>query len=182
MTSFSGVRYVLFCFLFVFMLSLNPRPFVESSFDTRFSLSMEMSRLTRDGTAEPVLSDQILRREHGQGNIHFSYSAHHEQDWQPYPVDPYSCHTCDHTSCRGPDRHTCFFLSFFHFSFFFYLNMSLFSEYFCTIAAFSLNGEYVVRSSLPNGDFFYLVTTGWVFEISLCENPIQFNSIQFDDV
>ena len=39
---------------------------------TRFSLSMEMSRLTRDGTAdEPVSRDQILRRERGQGNIIF---------------------------------------------------------------------------------------------------------------
>ena len=28
-----------------------------------FSLSMEMSRLTRDGTVEPVSRDQILRRE-----------------------------------------------------------------------------------------------------------------------
>ena len=48
-----------------------------------------MSRLTRDGTTEPVSRDQILRRERGQGNIHFPCSAHHEQDWQPYPVDPY---------------------------------------------------------------------------------------------
>ena len=32
----------------------------------RFSLSMEMSRLTRDGTAEPVSHDQIIRREQGQ--------------------------------------------------------------------------------------------------------------------
>ena len=38
---------------------------------TKFSLSMEMSRLTRDGTAEPVSRDQILRRERGQGNFHF---------------------------------------------------------------------------------------------------------------
>ena len=30
-----------------------------------------MSRLTRDGTAEPVSRDQILRCERGQGNIHF---------------------------------------------------------------------------------------------------------------
>ena len=36
-----------------------------------FSLGMEMSRLTRDGTAEPVSRDQTLRRERGQGNIHF---------------------------------------------------------------------------------------------------------------
>ena len=45
---------------------------------------MEMSRLTRDGTAENVSRDQILRRERGQGNIHFPCSADHEQDWQPY--------------------------------------------------------------------------------------------------
>ena len=35
--------------------------------------------------------------ERGQGNIHFPCSADHEQDWQPYPVDPYSCYICDHT-------------------------------------------------------------------------------------
>ena len=56
-----------------------------------------MSRLTRDGTAEPVSRDQILRHERGQGNIHFFCSADHVQDWQPYPVDPYSCYMCDHT-------------------------------------------------------------------------------------
>ena len=59
---------------------------------------MEMSRLTRDGTAEPVSRGQIRRHERGQGNIHFPCSADHEQDWQPYPVDPYSCYMCDHTS------------------------------------------------------------------------------------
>ena len=48
-------------------------------------LSMEMSRLTRDGTAEPVSRGQILRRERGQGNIHFPCSADHEQDWQSIP-------------------------------------------------------------------------------------------------
>ena len=61
---------------------------------TSFSLSMEISRLTRDGTAEPVSRDQILRHARGQGNIHFPCSADHEQDWQPYPVDPYSA-ICD---------------------------------------------------------------------------------------
>ena len=30
-----------------------------------------MSRLTRDETAQPVSRDQFLRRELGQGNIHF---------------------------------------------------------------------------------------------------------------
>ena len=50
---------------------------------TRFGLSIEMSRLTRDGTtAEPGSRDQILRREQGQGNIHFPCSADdHEQDY-----------------------------------------------------------------------------------------------------
>ena len=33
----------------------------------------------------------------GQGNIHFPCSADHEQDWQPYPVDPYSGICDDHT-------------------------------------------------------------------------------------
>ena len=36
---------------------------------TKFSLSMEMSRLTRDGTAGPVSRDQILRRERGWGKL-----------------------------------------------------------------------------------------------------------------
>ena len=56
-----------------------------------------MSRLTRDGTAEPVSRDQILRYARGQGNIHFRCSADHKQDWQPYPVDPYSAICDDHT-------------------------------------------------------------------------------------
>ena len=52
----------------------------------------EMSRLTRDGTPEPVSRDQILRRERGQGKIIFPCSADNEQDCQPYPVDPYPCY------------------------------------------------------------------------------------------
>ena len=56
-----------------------------------------MSRLTRDGTAETVSRDQIFRHERGEGNIHFPCSADHEQDWQTYLVDPYSCYMCDHT-------------------------------------------------------------------------------------
>ena len=46
-----------------------------------------MRKLTRDGTAEPVSRNQILRRERGQRIIHFPCSASdHEQDWQPCPV------------------------------------------------------------------------------------------------
>ena len=35
-----------------------------------------------------VSRDQILRRECGQRNIICPCSADHEQDWQPYAVDP----------------------------------------------------------------------------------------------
>ena len=49
-----------------------------------------MSRLTRDG---------ILRHARGQGNVHFPCSADHDQDWQPYPVDPYSA-ICDDQAGR----------------------------------------------------------------------------------
>ena len=67
---------------------------------------MEMSRLTRGGTAEPDSRDQTLRHVRGQGNNHFPCSADHEQDWQPHPVDLYSAiqhvmtiHTSIHTYC-----------------------------------------------------------------------------------
>ena len=52
---------------------------------TRFGQTMEMiSRLTRDGTDETVSRDQILRRERGQGKVHFPFSADYVQDGQPY--------------------------------------------------------------------------------------------------
>ena len=61
-----------------------------------------MSRLTRDETAEPVSRDEILRRERGQGNIHFPCSADHVQDyWHPYPIGLYFCYMCDHTYIAG---------------------------------------------------------------------------------
>ena len=31
-------------------------------------------------------------RKQGQGKIHFSCSADHEQDWHPNPLDPYPCY------------------------------------------------------------------------------------------
>ena len=34
--------------------------------------------------------------ERGRGKKYFPCSADHEQDWQPYKVDPYSCYMCDH--------------------------------------------------------------------------------------
>ena len=53
-----------------------------------------MNRLTREGTAEPVSREQFLGRKRGQENIHFPCSSDHEQDWQPYRVDP-SLAICD---------------------------------------------------------------------------------------
>ena len=41
----------------------------------------------------------ILHTKTRTGKYSFPCSADHEQDWRPYPVDPYSCYTgmCDHT-------------------------------------------------------------------------------------
>ena len=61
--------------------------------------------LTRDGTAEPISRDQILRRERGQGNFQFPCSADRKQDWQPHPVDPYSCYMCEHTYIQSHNLH-----------------------------------------------------------------------------
>ena len=70
-----------------------------------------MSRLTRDGTAEPVSRDRILKRERGQGSIHFPCSVDHEQDWQPNPVDPYPCYMCNHIVFLSPSPHTYDFIN-----------------------------------------------------------------------
>ena len=35
------------------------------------------------------------------GNINFPCLADHEQDWEPYRVDPYSCYICDNTYIHG---------------------------------------------------------------------------------
>ena len=66
-----------------------------------------MSRLTREGTAEPVSRDQIFRHARGQGSIHFPCSDDHEQDWQPYPVDAYSAICDDHTYILPPREDQC---------------------------------------------------------------------------
>ena len=65
---------------------------------------MEVSKLARNGTAEPVSRDEFLRREErGQGNIQIPCSADHEQDWQPYPVDhTLAIYVTIHTYKSGP--------------------------------------------------------------------------------
>ena len=56
-----------------------------------------MSRLTRDGAAEPVSRDPISQARTGTGEYYFPCSADPEQDWQPYAVDPHSAICDDHT-------------------------------------------------------------------------------------
>ena len=56
--------------------------------------------------------------------------------------------------------------------FFFFYEMSLFPSIFCTISAFSLYGEYVVRSFLPDGVFLPCDHGLDFFYISLCDNSI----------
>ena len=66
--------------------------------------------------------------------------------------------------CRRPDSHMFVCVSPL---LFIWKYMSLFPSIFCTIAAFSLYGRLSFRMVV-----FYLVTTSWIFYISLCENSI----------
>ena len=54
-----------------------------------------MSRLTRDGTAEPVSRDQILRRERGQGNVHFPVQLTTSRILATLPGWSILCYICD---------------------------------------------------------------------------------------
>ena len=72
---------------------------------------------------------------------------------------------------------TCFFFCFFFFVV--YLEMSLFPSIFLYHFRLSLFVWRVRRTFFPSGwCLFYLVTTGWIFDISLCENSIN-QSIRF---
>ena len=55
----------------------------------------EQADAGRDGGARLARPNYQARM--GQGNINFPCSADDEQDWQPYPVDPYSAICDDHT-------------------------------------------------------------------------------------
>ena len=56
-----------------------------------------MSRLTRDGTDEPVLPNQNPQARTRTGKYSFFLSSWSRAGLQPYPVDPYFCFICDHT-------------------------------------------------------------------------------------
>ena len=71
--------------------------------------------------------------------------------------------------CRRPDSHTCFFLFFPFVS----LEISLFPSIFCSFAVFSLNGEYTVRSFLPNDGVFLPCDHGLDYywhQLIICQN------------
>ena len=61
-----------------------------------------MRRRTRDGEAEPVSRDQILRRERGQGNDNFPsvQLTTNRIGNHMYPVDPYTLRSDDDTYIR----------------------------------------------------------------------------------
>ena len=59
---------------------------------TRFSLSMEMNRLTRDGTVETVSRGQISGTNEDIEKIIFPVQLTSSRIGKPYPVDPYPCY------------------------------------------------------------------------------------------
>ena len=73
---------------------------------TRCSLSVENNQVDveRDDRTCFISWDQILRheREHGEN---YPRSADHEQDWQPYPIDPYSAESADHACIVESSKH-----------------------------------------------------------------------------
>ena len=160
--SLAGVTFVLlFCFVFVFMPSLKPRPFVQSSFDIVRNLVGSKHQIQpeygdkqadagRDCRTRLARPNSQARTRTG-GNIYFPCSADHVQDWQSYPVDPYSCYMCedyDHT-CIHASRQPHAFLPFFLF-----LDISLFPMSIFVPLPFSLSMESSrTFSPLPDGVF-----------------------------
>ena len=63
-----------------------------------------MRRLTRDRIdCQTRLARPNPQARTRTGNIIVSCSADHEQDWQPYPVDPYSCYMFSHNIGEKPN-------------------------------------------------------------------------------
>ena len=78
---------------------------------------LRLSGLTRDGTAEPVSRDQIVRRERGQGDTHFPCSTYHYlsncrigNQLMPNLLHLESMYVIDHTYTRKRTRfsYVCF--------------------------------------------------------------------------
>ena len=103
--------------------------------------------------------------------MNFPCSADHVEDWQPYPVDPYFAMCDDHTvhTCCRPDSRTCFFPSFP----LLFIWRCLYFRVFLYHCPFPLCMESTSYGFSCRMLFFYLVTTGWIFDISLLyENSI----------
>ena len=57
---------------------------------TRFRVSVENEQAGAEQKGRTCFARPNSQARTGQGNIHFPCSVDHEQDWQPYPVGPYS--------------------------------------------------------------------------------------------
>ena len=104
-----------FSYLIIVLDTNLRRLIVQSLFDTelgrnpvkvstRFSLTEygdEQAGAGRD-CRNRLARPNSMSQTRGQGNINFPCLADHEQNWQPYPVDPYSCYMCDHTYSHAP--------------------------------------------------------------------------------
>ena len=113
-----------------------------------------MGTLMRDGTAKPVSRDQFS-------------GANADKEIFIFPVQLTTCRIGNLTRLI----HTLAICVFFFFTLA-YLDMSLFPSIFCTALPFSNCMEstsYVLSFRMV---FFYLVTTGSIFYIGVCENSI----------
>ena len=125
---------VLFRFIYLFFVSLEISLFPSTFVPLPYSLCMESTsyvflfrmiflpcghgldfcHLMWDFSQSMNRIDHILRRERRRGNIHVPCSVDHGQDWQPWPVDLYSCymyvwpyiHTHNHTHTQQPATQT----------------------------------------------------------------------------
>ena len=122
------------------------------------SLSVENEQTDAGQDGQPCLVKTILKRERGQGNINYLCAAALRSIVLRY------------AGGRSDISHTCLYL--FPFVCF---EMTLFPSIVCTIFPLCLCMEgtsYVLSFRMVF--VFYLVATGWIFDISLllCENSI----------
>ena len=157
-TSFSGVIFVLFCFVFVFMVSLKPRPFVQSSFDFRrsdshtcfflsFSLFLFIIWRCRFFLVFLVPLPLSLCMESTSYVLSFRMVFFYR-----YAGAPIAARVSFFLTCV-------------------YLEMWPFPSIFVPLPLFLCmeSTSYVLSFRMV---FFYLVNTGWIFYISLRDNSI----------
>ena len=81
--------YFFFCFV---LFLLSPCHNITTDFFSCFLFYLFPVQQTTSGIGHRVkwFLKKKKRRDRERGKNHFPSSADHEQDWQPYPVDPYS--------------------------------------------------------------------------------------------